>query len=313
MTKRIFALMLAVLLAVSCFALTACGGEKKGEENKEDPKTPVETTPETDKPVEVKAPSIMLAVAELEVEAGKTVSLNALITNYEKVEYLTSDATIATVENGTITGVAAGTATITVKATNGDKVTEKTATVTVKPAVVLTDPNDIYVDQIRTANENYFYTGSWWNANIEGTTFNTENLTGTTGAPFEVWGSEPHLQFLFVLNTSEKNMSVGYEDPTTYAFFFDVYYKPIDDDAASFKKVTIQAWSVYMPDSGANIYRCCYYEAGMNDLVEGQEYECVIVGREGDEYIGYFDSTFTFTDSAAAYQRYALEHSEVIK
>ena len=42
MTKRILALMLAVLLAVSCFALTACGGEEEKENSNTNTETPNE-------------------------------------------------------------------------------------------------------------------------------------------------------------------------------------------------------------------------------------------------------------------------------
>ena len=76
--------------------------------------------------------SVVLDMAEVELEPGETVTLTASVKPDEAtgktVTWTSSDASIATVENGTLTAVAEGTATITAKA--GDK--EAICQVTVK-------------------------------------------------------------------------------------------------------------------------------------------------------------------------------------
>lgn len=106
---------LAVLTAIALFgsAFTACKSDDDGD-------------------VSVTGVSLDKTVAELEV--GGTLILTATVapdtaTN-KNVSWSSSDVKVATVENGTVTAVAAGTADITVKTADGGK--EASCTITVK-------------------------------------------------------------------------------------------------------------------------------------------------------------------------------------
>lgn len=108
---------LAVLTAIALFgsAFTACKSDDDGDDD-----------------VSVTGVSLDKTVAELEV--GGTLALTATVepanaTN-KNVSWSSSDVKVATVENGTVTAVAAGTADITVKTADGGK--EATCTITVK-------------------------------------------------------------------------------------------------------------------------------------------------------------------------------------
>lgn len=108
---------LAVLTAIALFgsAFTACKSDDDGDDD-----------------VSVTGVSLDKTVAELEV--GGTLTLTAAVepanaTN-QNVSWSSSDVKVATVENGTVTAVAAGTADITVKTADGGK--EATCTITVK-------------------------------------------------------------------------------------------------------------------------------------------------------------------------------------
>lgn len=108
---------LAVLTAIALFgsAFTACKSDDDGDDD-----------------VSVTGVSLDKTVAELEV--GGTLTLTAAVepanaTN-QNVSWSSSDVKVATVENGTVTAVAAGTADITVKTADGGK--EAACTITVK-------------------------------------------------------------------------------------------------------------------------------------------------------------------------------------
>lgn len=108
---------LAVLTAIALFgsAFTACKSDDDGDDD-----------------VSVTGVSLDKTIAELEV--GGTLTLTATIepanaTN-QNVSWSSSDVKVATVENGTVTAVAAGTADIIVKTADGGK--EATCTITVK-------------------------------------------------------------------------------------------------------------------------------------------------------------------------------------
>lgn len=108
---------LAVLTAIALFgsAFTACKSDDDGDDD-----------------VSVTGVSLDRTSAELEV--GGTLTLTATIepanaTN-PNVSWSSSDVKVATVENGTVTAVAVGTAEITVKTADGGK--EARCTITVK-------------------------------------------------------------------------------------------------------------------------------------------------------------------------------------
>lgn len=108
---------LAVLTAIALFgsAFTAC----KSDDDDDD---------------DVSVTGVSLDRPSAELEVGGTLTLTAAIepanaTN-QNVSWSSSDVKVATVENGTVTAVAAGTAVITVKTADGGK--EASCTITVK-------------------------------------------------------------------------------------------------------------------------------------------------------------------------------------
>lgn len=108
---------LAVLTAIALFgsAFTACKSDDDGDDD-------------------VPVTGVSLDKTSAELEVGDTLTLKATIepanaTN-QNVSWSSSDVKVATVENGTVTAVAAGTADITVKTADGGK--EASCTITVK-------------------------------------------------------------------------------------------------------------------------------------------------------------------------------------
>ncbi len=148
----------------------------------------------------------------------------------------------------------------------------------------------------------------WYNVNIMSADakYNVNNLTTATASPVEVWDN--HLQMLMTLNKNELDASSGV-GTDQYEYRFDLYYRP--NNGKDYKCVTIKPWSVYPNDD--RIYRCTFYSAGMNDMVEGTEYDCIIVFKKQDTRLGYAKSSFVWTDSAQCFLDYALTHNEVIK
>ncbi|MBO5371378.1 MAG: Ig-like domain-containing protein [Lachnospiraceae bacterium] len=96
------------------------------------PPTPVEPTPVPPTPVDpkVEVESVAVDPTEVTLKVGETATATATVApanaTDKTITWSTSDANIATVDNGTITAVAAGTATVTAASSNG-----KTATVAV--------------------------------------------------------------------------------------------------------------------------------------------------------------------------------------
>lgn len=108
---------LAVLTAIALFgsAFTACKSDDDGDDD-------------------VSVTGVSLDKTSAELEVGDTLKLTATIepadaTN-QNVSWSSSNVEVATVENGTVTAKAVGTAVITVKTADGGK--EATCTITVK-------------------------------------------------------------------------------------------------------------------------------------------------------------------------------------
>lgn len=108
---------LAVLTAIALFgsAFTACKSDDDGDDD-------------------VSVTGVSLDKTSAELEVGGTLTLTATVepanaTNKD-VTWSSSNVEVATVENGTVKAVAAGTADITVKTADGGK--EATCTITVK-------------------------------------------------------------------------------------------------------------------------------------------------------------------------------------
>ena len=123
--KKWFSFILVMVLAV---VLIGCGGEKEPE--KEQGKDPDPVV------IEVKPTSIEITGQKEEIEIGEEFTITVKVlpddaTN-KKVRYSSSSSAIATIKDGKVTGISAGTATITVTA-DADKAVKKEFTVTVKP------------------------------------------------------------------------------------------------------------------------------------------------------------------------------------
>ena len=128
--KKWFSFILVLVLAV---VLIGCSKDP-------DPTpTPPDPTPTT----EVKPTSIEITGQKEEIEIGEEFTITVKVlpddaTN-KKVRYSSSSSAIATIKDGKVTGISAGTATITVTA-DADKAVKKEFTVTVKPGQEETPP-----------------------------------------------------------------------------------------------------------------------------------------------------------------------------
>ena len=123
--KKWFSFILVLVLAL---VLVGCGGN---DDPKPDP-TPVDPTPQVE---DVKPTKIEISGAKEEIEIGEefTITVTVLPDNAtnKKVKYSTSSSAIATIKDGKVTGISAGTATITVTS-DADKNIKAEFTVTVK-------------------------------------------------------------------------------------------------------------------------------------------------------------------------------------
>ena len=327
MTKRILALLLAVLLGISCFALTACGGE---EETPDDGNTPTEQPDDTTTTTppdegsddegtsgEVPEPPVVDTFIPYDesakIDTGKTYDLfgNSYTTaEASKITYASADETIATVDaSGVITGVKEGETTITVTIGGTEMAT---FTVTVTAPWTPTDADSIAVLKAREELTKYSYMG-WYNVNISNTpNYNPEGLTDTTAGPIEIWSD--HLQILFMLDNNECNATVGSDNMETYAYHFMFYYRPYDEtnDRGDYEVAELKAWSIGYA-GGKPIYRCHFYDTMYSDMVVDTEYEVVLVIYDGETALGYVESTFTWTDSCEAFVKVAEGDSTILK
>ena len=93
--------------------------------------TPELRNAEGEAPADVPVSAITLSQTSQSLKVGESVTLTAEVTPEDAtnpaVEWTTSDANVATVENGTITAVAAGSATITATATDGSGISASCA------------------------------------------------------------------------------------------------------------------------------------------------------------------------------------------
>lgn len=93
--------------------------------------TPELRNTESEAPADVPVSAITLSQTSQSLKVGESVTLTAEVTPEDAtnpaVEWTTSDANVATVENGTITAVAAGSATITATATDGSGISASCA------------------------------------------------------------------------------------------------------------------------------------------------------------------------------------------
>lgn len=118
-------LVLVLVLVAGVLLYTLIGGRKTGDDRPDPPKNPTED-------VDPNTPTVTLSLDQtaLELTAGGTGKLTA--TGAEGITWTSSNAGVAAVgEDGTVTAVAAGTATISASAEGADPVT---CTVTVKEA-----------------------------------------------------------------------------------------------------------------------------------------------------------------------------------
>ena len=121
-------LVLVLVLVAGVLLYTLIGGRKTGDDRPDPPKNPTEDVD----PNQPATPTVKLSLDQtaLELTVGGTGKLTA--TGAEDITWASSNAGVAAVgEDGTVTAVAAGTATISASAEGADPVT---CTVTVKEA-----------------------------------------------------------------------------------------------------------------------------------------------------------------------------------
>jgi uncharacterized protein (TIGR02145 family) len=156
MTKKIlFWLMLALSVASTASMMTSCD-DKKDEPKKEEPTDPTDTVPVIPidtVPQTIAVTSISLDSISLTLIIGKDYTLTATVlpdnATDKTVDWQTSDATKATVANGKVIAIAAGSAIITAKA--GDKTA--TCAVTIKEDPAITDAG-VVINGIKWATRN---------------------------------------------------------------------------------------------------------------------------------------------------------------
>ncbi len=158
--------------------LTFDGGEFKGYYSQSNPNpSNIYLFVEDDgtEPPTVAVTDVSLDRTELTLEAGETASLKAAVSpsnaTNKTVSWSSSDTDIATVDNGTVTAVAEGTATITVTTEDGNKMA--TCAVTVTKATE--KPTYQLVDSLKDGGE-YLIVSS----NTEGTAYAMTNPGGTS-------------------------------------------------------------------------------------------------------------------------------------
>ena len=136
------------------------------------------TDPEA--PSDPVAPSLTLDKTTATVEVGSTVKITATAKNGSgSVEWTTTDNTIASVSNGTVTGLKAGTATITAK--YGDLT--KTCTVTVKEPVVFGAGTYILTWAPANNTDNYFTHSNTSSTTREGVSIGGLDITKVVKNP----------------------------------------------------------------------------------------------------------------------------------
>ena len=140
--KLSFRSTIAILLCVVMITGVVLTGCDEGKTTPSDAsESPTEST-EIKEPKEIAATDIALNVSTLSLTVGNTSTLTATVSPADatdkSVSWTSSDTEIATVSDGTVTAVSAGTATITVKTKNG-----KTATC----MVMVVDP-PVYVKDV---------------------------------------------------------------------------------------------------------------------------------------------------------------------
>ena len=142
--KKWLSFMLVLVLA---FALVGCGEDKP---NPDDPNKPTEET--------IKPTSIEISGQKTEIEVGEefTITVKVLPDNAtnKNVRYSSSNSSVATIKDGKVTGVSAGTATITVTASGDTKVTKSfDVKVNGEEPIVEIDPTDIQITGNNTIEE----------------------------------------------------------------------------------------------------------------------------------------------------------------
>ncbi|MBE6672857.1 MAG: hypothetical protein E7599_04990 [Ruminococcaceae bacterium] len=264
-------------------------------------------------------PNILLHQSSARLEIGQIYDLNKMIfTAAENVYFESEDPTVATVsDEGMITGMNAGITTIRLYVeAKGERILSNTFEVLVKAPWT---PGNSIEEEIVSAKEKLteFENFTWYKTNVS-TSHPQYNLRGqenTSPGITEIWEDTLHLYLRF--RRDEVDATIGWKEQSTYNFYFDFYYCPYDsyNKIGTYKKATLQAWSVY-DEPRDPIYRCKFYDAfemKTDPLVEGQLYDVVIVVREGDRQLGYAKSEFVWTDSCAIYTEYAESHPEIFK
>ena len=113
---------------------------------------------EEPRPDTVKVEGVSLNVPSVKLTEGEQTTLTATVnpsdaTN-KNVSWTSSDNTVATVENGKVTAVKAGTATITVNTEDGNKTATCTVTVTAKSVNTEEDEGDLNYGEEGAAGDN---------------------------------------------------------------------------------------------------------------------------------------------------------------
>lgn len=202
-------LLITILVVISCifctFGIAACNGDKPNGDGQGTIQTPPEEKPDDkDEPSDVLVTGVTLSKTTLSLEVGDNETLTATVApnnaTDKTVTWKSSDYSVAKVENGKVTALKAGTATIT--ATAGRKSATCKVTVTEKVVPHTHDLTLVPAKQAdcETAGNTAYYTcdcGKWFSdsaAENEITDKNSVNIkaTGHSYAPEWTYNETQH-------------------------------------------------------------------------------------------------------------------------
>ncbi len=210
--------------------------------------------------------TIELSQDSIELIKGETIRLTATSSSGETIVWETSDASIATVSGGRVTGKGAGTATIT--ASCGD--VKKTCTVTVVEVVITLSQTTATIDRGQTltltATADREGTINWSSSNEEVVTVNNGVLTAVNEGTAIVTARYGNTQCL-----AECAVTVGWESkPADYAEVVFGEEATASGDPGNFYYWNDQGWC----GSNVTVSQAEYYDGGLHIAYSGVTDAC---------------------------------------
>ena len=240
-----------------------------------------------------------ITAADVNVFVGQTANINATVlpadASIPAVTYTSADVTVATVdENGVVTGLVAGTTTITIAATDGSGVTT-TINVTVSNIDVTSitvSPSDITMMSGETATISYTVAPA--NATVQTVTFTSANATiATVDVDGVVTGVAPGETTITIASVSNPDVTATItvtvtSDPTKVQFTVNA-----PEVAAPGDVITVEC-VLTAPTEGTwggftDLAMGLYYDATAFEFVAGSlTYNTYAIGQQAAQYNSIF-------------------------